>query len=135
MIHSKVIQSTKKLKTTTSSNLFSLTFTMYKLQCLQYSSTYKYLVKYLSISTSTLGKLRKYLSKVQVLSNLYLSISTHVLGPMSAWPMLSLLLGTRTWCATLGPYWLQHVAVNHTCGQLYRINNKLYSSYVYSTLL
>ena len=44
-------------------------------------------MKYLSISTSTLGKLRKYLSKVQVLSNLYLSvylsISTHVLGPMS----------------------------------------------------
>ena len=44
-------------------------------------------MKYLSISTSTLGKLRKYLSKVQVLSSLYLvylSISTHVLGPMSA---------------------------------------------------
>ena len=40
----------------------------------KYSSTYKYLVKYLSISTSTLGKLRKYLSKVQVLSNLYLSV-------------------------------------------------------------
>ena len=50
----------------------------------KYSSTYKYLVKYLSISTSTLGKLRKHLSKVQVFSNLYLSISTHVLGPMSA---------------------------------------------------
>ena len=37
-------------------------------------STYKYIAKYLSISTSTLGKLRKYLSKVQVLSNLYLSV-------------------------------------------------------------
>ena len=34
------------------------------------TSTYKYL----SISTSTLGNLRKYLSKVQVLSNLYLSV-------------------------------------------------------------
>ena len=53
------------------------------LQVLKYSSTYKYLVKYLSISTSTLGKSRKYLSKVQVLSNVYLSIRTHVLGPMS----------------------------------------------------
>ena len=56
----------------------------------KYSSTYKYLVKYLSISTSTLGKLRKYLSKVQVLSNLYLSVLKYKYS--CTWPHVCLYL-------------------------------------------
>ena len=53
--------------------------------------TYKYL-KYILISTqvhtstSTPAEIKKYLSKVQVLWNVYLKVlntSTHVLGPMS----------------------------------------------------
>ena len=96
MIHSKVGEGSRRIARSCKLHLHTiLIFSLYT-QCVQtmynvcstykyfkYSSTYKYLAKYLSISTSTLGKLRKYLSKVQVLSNLYLSISTHVLGPMS----------------------------------------------------
>ena len=95
MVHSKVGEGSRRFAKSCKLHLHPLR-TNY-VQCLQYlqvlkkyfkySSTYKYLAKYLSISTSTLGKLRKYLSKVQVLSNLYISISTHVLGPMSALDM------------------------------------------------
>ena len=37
-----------------------------------------------------------------------------------AWPTSSLLHGTHAWCAMHGPHWLQHVAVNHACEQLYK---------------
>ena len=96
MMHSKVGEGSRRIARSCKLHLHTiLIFSLYT-HCVQtmynvcstykyfkYSSIYKYLAKYLSISTSTLGNLRKYLSKVQVLSNLYLSISTHVLGPMS----------------------------------------------------
>ena len=87
MIHSKVGEGSRRIARSCKLHLHNiLLFSLYT-HCVQttynvcstykyfkYSSTYKYLAKYLSISTSTLGKLRKYLSKVQVLSNLYLSV-------------------------------------------------------------
>ena len=94
MIHSKVGEDSRRIARSCKLHLHKILIfslythcvqTMYKLctmfavltstyKYFKYSSTYKYLAKYLSISTSTLGKLRKYLSKVQVLSNLYLSV-------------------------------------------------------------
>ena len=87
MIHSKVWEGSRRIARSCKLYLHTiLIFSLYT-HCVQtmynvcstykyfkYSSTYKYLAKYLSISTSTLGNLRKYLSKVQVLSNLYLSV-------------------------------------------------------------
>ena len=87
MIHSKVGEGSRRIAISCKLHLHTiLIFSLYT-HCVQtmynvcstykyfkYSSTYKYIVKYLSISTSTLGNLRKYLSKVQVLSNLYLSV-------------------------------------------------------------
>ena len=46
------------------------------------TSTHKYSAWYLGISISTPDGIKKYLSKVQVLSNVYLSTSAHALGLM-----------------------------------------------------
>ena len=105
MIHSKVGEGSRRIARSCKLHLHTiLIFSLYT-HCVQtmynvcstykyfkYSSTYKYLAKYLSISTSTLGKLRKYLSKVQVLSNLYLSVLKYKYS--CTWP--------HVWCrATL----------------------------------
>ena len=46
------------------------------------TSTHKYSAWHLSISTP--AEIKKYLSKVQVLLNVYLNTIAHVLGPMPA---------------------------------------------------
>ena len=82
MTHSKVGEGTRRIARSCKLHLHTIFVILIVhplctnyVQCLQYfkySSTYKYLAKDLSINISTLGKLRKYLRKVQVLSNLYL---------------------------------------------------------------
>ena len=105
MIHSKVGEGSRRIAGSCKLHLHKiLLFSLYT-HCVQttynvcstykyfkYSSTYKYLAKYLSISTSTLGELRKYLSKVQVLSNLYLSVLKYKYS--CTWPHVWSLYGS-----------------------------------------
>ena len=74
MIHSKVGEGSRRIARSCKLHLHTiLIFSLYT-HCVQTMYNVCSTYKYLSISTSTLGNLRKYLSKVQVLSNLYLSV-------------------------------------------------------------